>query len=72
MNHNLMYNNLPVCPHCKEKVVDPDLYYLDLYGDEDVADIECGSCGEPVLIKTHVSYSYTTCPENLSDYYEYY
>ena len=53
-----------------EKVVDPELYDLDLYGDGDVADIECGSCGEPFLIKAHVSYTYTTCPDTLSDYYE--
>ena len=70
MNLNLMYNNFPVCPRCKEKVVDPELYDLDLWGDGDVVDIECGGCGESFLIKAHVSYTYTTCPDSLSDYYE--
>ena len=43
------------CPHCNHVHVPEEAHHYD----EDTADTECDSCGEPFTMSCYVSYSWT-------------
>lgn len=54
MSQNLDYAESPICPHCGEKQMDAwEFSHEDQY-------VDCGSCGEPFSMVTHVSVRYST------------
>lgn len=44
------------CPYCEEEISADD---LELYGDDDATETECGSCGKSVMVTASISVDYS-------------
>lgn len=55
---DLMFNDSPVCPHCRHE--EEDAWELNLGSDGDSTEITCGNCEKSYGISVNVSRTYNT------------
>lgn len=56
----LMFNDEPICPHCREP--HRDAWELNFEGSCSEIEVHCGSCEEPYKIVRDISVKYSTAP----------